>query len=76
MLKREAGWQQRVLDMVAREDENFSSQYNEVLEHNINVICGLIADVGNTRTEKQDRRARRKLQGYIEAVQSLLDQGD
>ncbi len=75
LLRREPGWQQRTLDMVAMQDKNFSEEYNAVFEHNIDVICALVAEVGNLRTEKQDRKARRKLAGYIEDVQTLIAQG-
>ncbi|MEM8547469.1 MAG: DUF6279 family lipoprotein, partial [Pseudomonadota bacterium] len=70
LLEREPGWQQRAMAMVDRQDENFSEEYNTVYEHNIDVMCGLIAEVNNVRTPKQERKALRKLAGYKEDLET------
>lgn len=76
MLQREPGWQQRVLDAVAARNDTVSVQYIEVYEHNLAVIQEVIAELLNTRFEKQDRHLRRKLNALQADLETLVRQGE
>ncbi len=75
LLQREPGWQQGIRDALARRDETVSPRYREVYGHNLAVINQAIADVLNSRTEKQDRRLRSELGSLREDLQALSDRG-
>lgn len=76
MLQREPGWQQRVREAVAARGETVSEQYREVYEHNLEVIFSTVADMLNSRSEKQDRRLRGELAGLREDLQTLVAESD
>jgi hypothetical protein len=76
MMQREPGWQQRVREAVAARGETVSERYREIYQHNLEVILGTVADVMNTRSEKQDRRLRGELAGLREDLQTLIAEGD
>jgi hypothetical protein len=76
VLQRQPGWQQQVRDMLARRSETLSPRYQQVYEHNLEVILGAVADVLNSRTDKQDRHLRQKLAGLREDLQTLIAQGE
>ena len=75
LLQRQPGWQQRVRESVAQRGETVSPRYQEVFEHNLNVVLEAVAEVLNTRTEKQDRHLRRELANLREDLQTLIAQG-
>jgi hypothetical protein len=62
--------------MLARRSETLSPRYQQVYEHNLEVILGAVADVLNSRTDKQDRHLRQKLAGLREDLQTLIAQGE
>jgi hypothetical protein len=74
-LQRQPGWQQRVREAVARRSETVSPRYQEVYQHNLDVIFAAVADVLNTRSQKQDRRLRSELAQLREDLQTLIAQG-
>ncbi|MDH4039801.1 MAG: DUF6279 family lipoprotein [Gammaproteobacteria bacterium] len=76
LLQRQPGWQQRVREMLARRGETLSPRYQQVFEHNLVVIFGAVADVLNSRTEKQGRHLRAELAGLREDLETLIAQGD
>ena len=75
LLEREPGWQQRVRAAIAARDENVSPEYLRIYEHNLRLIHSAVAELLNSRTEKQDRRLRRKLSELREDLESLIAQG-
>ena len=75
LLEREPGWQQRVREAIAARDENVSPEYLRIYEHNLRLIHSAVAELLNSRTEKQDRRVRRKLSELREDLESLIAQG-
>jgi hypothetical protein len=75
LLEREPGWQQRVREAIAARDENVSPEYLRIYGHNMRLIHSAIAQVLNSRTEKQDRRLRRKLSELREDLETLIAQG-
>ena len=75
-LRREPGWQQAVRDGLATREESVSPEYRETFNHNLAVINQLVADVLNSRSEKQDARLRKKLNGFREDLDTLIAQED
>ena len=75
-LQRQPGWQQRVREMLARRTETLSPRYQQVYDHNLEVIFEAVADVLNSRTPKQDRRLRAELASLQEDLQTLIAQGE
>ena len=75
MLQRQPGWQQRVREALARRGETVSTRYQEVFQHNLDVIFLAVAEVFNERTEKQDRHLRKELAMLQEDLQTLIAQG-
>ncbi|MEH6586824.1 MAG: DUF6279 family lipoprotein [Halioglobus sp.] len=75
LLQREEGWQQGIRDAIANREETTSPEYLEVFEHNSQVIFKALAQVVNTRSDKQDRRLRKKLADLREDLESLSSRG-
>ncbi|MEM1153725.1 MAG: DUF6279 family lipoprotein [Pseudomonadota bacterium] len=74
-LEREPGWQQRVREAVAQRGESVSEEYREAYLHNLDVIFVAVADVLNSRTEKQDDRLRREVVSLRDDLETLIAQG-
>lgn len=74
-MRRDPGWQQAVRDAVKRRSETVSPEYLELYEHNLGAIYAALARVLNSRTEKQDRRLRKKIANLREDLQTLVAQG-
>lgn len=74
MLQREPGWQQAILDALAARDDTVSEEYLAVYQHNTAVVYQAIADLLNSRTEKQDQRLRRKLTDLRQDIEGLITQ--
>jgi len=74
-LQREPGWREAILDALDTRDETVSEAYRLAYQHNLQVIAGSAAEVINMRLQKQDRRLRRKLDGFREDFQTLIAQG-
>jgi hypothetical protein len=75
LLQREPGWEQRVRDAVARRDETLSQAYREAYTHNLMLIQETIADLLNSRSERQERRLRGEIADLREDLQELIEQG-
>lgn len=75
LLQRQPGWHQGVRDAIARREETVSPRYQEIFEHNLEVIFTSVADVLNSRTEKQDRHLRAELASLREDLETLIAQG-
>ena len=75
MLRRQPGWQQEIREAVERRDETVSAQYRSTYEHNLQVIFSALADVLNSRTDKQDARLRRELDDLRDDLETLIAQG-
>jgi hypothetical protein len=76
ILQREPGWQQRLLDDLDGRDESVSPEYGETVDHNLRVIHQAIADLINSRSEKQDVRLRREIAKLRQDVDTLVAQLD
>lgn len=75
MLQRKPGWQDQVREAIAQRDDTVSQEYLDTYTHNLEVIHAAIADVIDSRSEKQDRRLRRELQDLRADLQTLIAQG-
>ena len=62
LLAREPGWQQQVRDLIAAQSQAPSPQYQQVLDHNLDIMQQATAEIVNTRTAKQDKHLRDELQ--------------
>ncbi|MDB4261596.1 DUF6279 family lipoprotein [bacterium] len=76
MMRREPGWQQAIRDAVQQRSETVSVDYVELYEHNLAVIHSALAQVLNSRSEKQDQRLRKKLTNLREDLQVLAAQAE
>jgi len=61
LLQREPDWQQAVREAVAERWQSSSEEYRATYQHNLRTIQGALVAVVDTRSERQDRRLRRKL---------------
>ncbi len=76
ILAREPGWQARVRDSLEQRWELASPDYQRVYEHNAGVIQALTVAVINSRSERQDRHLRDKLDDLRSDVRKLIEQGE
>ena len=72
ILERDSGWKER-LSRINQRDDPVSRSYRETNVHNLDVIYHLIAEVLNTRSEKQDKRIRRQLSKYRTDIETLMN---
>lgn len=75
LMQREPGWEERVREAIALRDETVSPAYLATYEHNLGVVFSAIADVLNSRSDKQDRYLRAELENLREDLQTLVAQG-
>ena len=61
ILQRQPGWQQRLRDALAERESRYAAAHRALYQHNVGVIHGAIAELLNSRSERQDRRLRREL---------------
>lgn len=73
LMQRQPGWQERVREAIVLRNETVSAQYIATYEHNLEVIFSAIAEVLDSRSEKQDKRLRSELRELREDLQSLID---
>lgn len=76
LLRREPDWQRELRELKAAREDNYSPQYREAYAHNLVVIQGAIATVIDNRSDKQDKRLRKKLQSLREDFDTLIAQAD
>lgn len=75
LMQREPGWEERVREAIALRDETVSPAYLATYEHNLGVVFSAIADVLNSRSDKQDTYLRAELENLREDLQTLVAQG-
>jgi hypothetical protein len=75
LLQRDPGWQQRMRAAIAARNDTVSPQYQRVFEHNLGVINSTVAELLNSRTDKQDRHVRGKLADLRQDLETLVAQG-
>ena len=65
------GWQAEIRRLGETRSEARIPEYVEGIEHNGDVILALLVDIINSRTERQDRRMRRFLEGLVDDIDAL-----
>ena len=75
VLRREPGWQQALREAIASRDDTVSAAYRDTYAHNAGVIYATLAEVINSRSEKQDRRLRSEIGGLERDLETLIEQG-
>jgi hypothetical protein len=75
LLLREPGWQQRIRDLLSAREETNSPEYKQIYEHNVLVIQNTAVVILNGRTDKQDKRLRKKIDHFQEDLETLIEQG-
>lgn len=73
LLKRQPGWQDQVKSAYAAREHNRSSEYQHIVSHNLRVVAAAIADVVNSRSDKQRSRTTREFRDLNEMLQKLID---
>ncbi|MYM64479.1 DUF6279 family lipoprotein [Pseudomaricurvus sp. HS19] len=61
ILQRQPGWQDELRHAVATQGEFYSAEYRAVYQYNSEVLYGVIAEVLNSRSDKQERHLQRSL---------------
>ena len=65
------GWQGEIRRLGETRSEARIPEYVAGIEHNGDVILALLVDIINSRTERQDRRMRRFLEGLVDDIDAL-----
>jgi len=72
ILERDSDWKER-LTRINQRDDTMSQIYRDTFAHNLDVIYHLLAEVFNTRSEKQDQRLREQLSKYRTDIETLIN---
>ena len=72
ILERDSDWKER-LTRINQRDDTMSQIYRDTFAHNLDVIYHLLAEVFNTRGEKQDQRLRKQLSKYRTDIETLIN---
>ncbi len=73
-LARAPGWEDRIRDTVEHWEAQLDPDTLALYEHNTLIVQQALADVLDSRTQRQDRRLRRKLQSLRDDVDVLIGQ--
>ena len=73
ILQRENDWEER-LNGITNRDNLESQNYRIKYSHNINITHQLIAEILNSRTEKQNKKLRDQLVRYRTDISNLIEQ--
>ena len=76
LMQREPGWQQRVREAVAVRPDNLSEDYERIYAHNAGVLYAMMADLVNSRSERQDRHLRETIADLRADLETLIAQGE
>jgi hypothetical protein len=74
LLQRKSGWREQLMQAYRDRLNNRSAEYTEIVEHNIEVVAAALAEVLNTRTDKQKAHTRREFEDMRAMLQKLIDQ--
>ena len=76
LLEREPGWEQRVREAVVANRENLPPEYVRIYENNMGVIFAAIAELLNSRTDRQNETLLARLVDLREDFETLIAQGE
>lgn len=74
-LERKPGWQQRVIAIVHDWEAGLDPEVEALYDHNTSVVQAAVVDVLNSRSEKQDIRLHKKIDGFRDDLGLLISQG-
>ena len=74
LIERRPGWQRAVRDLLKAPYRRPEARH--ALDHNLAVLQGAVADLLNSRTERQDRHLRRELTGLRSDLVALMDEAE
>ncbi|MBT8047391.1 MAG: hypothetical protein HKN57_09235 [Xanthomonadales bacterium] len=72
LLQRPEGWQDAVIAAYGKRRESRTPEYNEILDHNLQVTTVAVADVLNDLTGKQRRHAAKEIGSLRSTLQKLI----
>lgn len=75
ILQREPGWQEDLRQALVQRGETVSADYRSTYDHNAEVFQLAIADLLNSRSERQDAHLRRELGKLRRDLAALVEQG-
>ncbi|MEQ9396330.1 DUF6279 family lipoprotein [Haliea sp.] len=75
ILQREPGWQETLRQALVQRDETVSADYRSTYDHNAMVIQLAVANLLNSRSERQDAHLRRELGKLRRDLVALVEQG-
>jgi len=75
ILQRDPGWQEDLRQALVQRGETVSADYRSTYDHNAEVFQLAIADLLNSRTERQEAHLRRELGKLRRDLAALADQG-
>jgi hypothetical protein len=76
ILQRDEDWQQALRDALDQRDTTNSADYVGVYEHNSSVVFAALAALVNSRSDRQDRKLRGKLDGFRDDLDTLIARGN
>ena len=76
IMQRAPGWQLAIRQAIAERDDNVSPEYLRIYEHNLRLVYAAVAELLNSRSQKQDKRLRKTLADLKEDLQTLILQGN
>ncbi len=76
LLQREPGWQLGVRESLAQRWDSASPEYRRVYEHNVGAIQQITVALINSRSERQDRHLRDKLNDLRSDIVGLIEEGE
>jgi len=76
IMQRAPGWHLAIRQAIAERDDNVSPEYLRIYEHNLSLVYAAVAELLNSRSQKQDRRLRKTLAELKEDLQTLILQGE
>jgi hypothetical protein len=75
-LKREFGWERRIVAVIRYWESQLDPQTRALYEHNTAVVQAALVDVLNTRSERQDRHLRERIADLREDLVLLTSETD
>lgn len=75
ILQRKPGWQEELRLSLAEREDNVLPEYQAIYDNNLEAIKVATIQVLNGRSEKQDKRLRKKLNGLQKDLATLIEQG-
>jgi len=72
LLQREEGWQSAVREAYLARELNRPAEYTQIVDHNIAVIAAALADVLNSRTDKQKIRTTHEFEDMRDSISKLM----